>query len=644
MNASAQQPNMKDFLAQLEKSADLNYLLQSQYAYPGLAGMAAHVKPSDFATAAAAAAAASAIPANNKSSKHEKSSKRGSSSSSSSSSSQQQQRLAAAAQHQRLLEEEYKKDASKLQDFLRSPEYAMMFLEQSNAMGGALASAAVLGGMPTGGPPPQSSTSSRKSRKSSTTTSAQQAQQSSSMAELSQLLHGSSASKMHELNALFQQQMASAGMSGLSKQAQQQQMEMLAPLLQQQAQQTSMAPPSPSTSTNSRGKQNQSQSVNSAMSDYMSLLSSQSKMSDMAPLNFAPTPPLPPGFQPDLSMLFGNKNPDLATLNASIDMLGNLLNTLGQSKNTGSDITSILFPPGGKQNPNLPDISQFLAAAAQFPVPGCTPPPHSKSQQTSTATSTSSNPFYSQGSLDKAQQELLALYGVTSNASTSTSTSTSNKYSSLPDPLSKSQLGANNMFMQPSALYAKIQQEALNAMIMKPPSKVGSASPYSSTKSRETSASPARNYNRDSPSTNSSPANIPSKSPSGMKHNFSVVDLAVSSVPPSSVSPRSPSIKSTSSNNSNTPNDKHMMDERKTPSMLDVENLTAQNFTKKRMEFSSIADLASPQPKLRKIEDYIGSTFGVQDLHVRDTSPINLGKHANDDDAGVINLSTDTSA
>lgn len=144
--AAAQQTNMKDFLAQLEKSADLNYLLQAQYpglvGYPGLAGMG-HVKPSDFATAAAAAAAAASIPNNTKSSKHEKSSKRNSSTPS-----RQQQissAVAAAAHQQRLYEEEYKKDANKINDFLRSPEYVMMLLqEQNNSMGGALATQAYL--------------------------------------------------------------------------------------------------------------------------------------------------------------------------------------------------------------------------------------------------------------------------------------------------------------------------------------------------------------------------------------------------------------------------------------------------------------------------------------------------------------------
>lgn len=646
-SAAAQQPNMKDFLAQLEKSADLNYLLQAQYpgltGYPGLGGLG-HVKPNDFVTAtAAAAAAAAAMPTNTKSSKHEKSSKRGSSSSSA----RQQQitsAVAAAAQQQRLMEEEYKKDANKINEFLRSPEYVMMLLEQNNSMGGALSQAGLAGLTASAPPPPPPpTTSSRKSRKSSSAAAAAaaaaasssllQQSQASSMAELSQLLHGSSSSKMHELNALFQQQigMANTNIPGLTKQ-QQQQMDMLAPLLQQSA----MAPPSPSTSSSSRGKQSssQNQSANNTMTDYMSLLAQQSKMPE-AYSNLASAQSLPPGFQPDLSMLFGNKQPDMATLNASIDMLGNLLQTLGHSKNTGADLSSIFYPPSGNKNPNLPDISQFIAAASQFPVPGHPPPSQGKSQQTSTTTSTSTNPFYSQSGLDKVQQDLLALYGVGSQAPTNTSSSNS-KYSSaaIPDPMSKSTLAANNMFMPPSNLYAKLQQDALNAMIMKPPSnKVGSGSPYGSSKSRELSASPARNYNRDSPSTNTSSINLPSKSPSGSKHNFSVVDLAVSSVVPPS---RSPSTKSLNSNNSSMHNE-----ERKTPSMLDVENLTAQNFTKKRMEFSSIADLVSPPPKLRKLDEY-SDAYGVQDLHARDTSPINLGKHANDDDRdGVLNLSAD---
>lgn len=83
------------------------------------------------------------------------------------------------------------------------------------------------------------------------------------------------------------------------------------------------------------------------------------------------------------------------------------------------------------------------------------------------------------------------------------------------------------MFMNPT-IYAKLQQDALNAMIMKPPSKTSSKS---ESKSRETSESPASRIM-------ASPSSTPS--PSSAKHNFSVVDLAVSSVNQSRPSSRSP--------------------------------------------------------------------------------------------------------
>lgn len=76
-------------------------------------------------------------------------------------------------------------------------------------------------------------------------------------------------------------------------------------------------------------------------------------------------------------------------------------------------------------------------------------------------------------------------------------------------------------------MYAKLQQDALNAMIMKPPSKTSSKS---ESKSRDTSESPASRLM-------ASPSSTPSPS---SKHNFSVVDLAVSSVNQSRPSSRSP--------------------------------------------------------------------------------------------------------
>lgn len=214
------------------------------------------------------------------------------------------------------------------------------------------------------------------------------------------------------------------------------------------------------------------------------------------------------------------KNSDLASLNASIDMLGNLFS----SGKNNADINSLLFPQSsGKGGPSQADIANFLAAAGH----GTMNPP--STQAYSSKSSTVSNPYYSQSAaaLDKAQQDLIALYSAnpipsSGMGSGNSSNSSGGKYPSIPDPLSKSTLAANNMFMNPS-IYAKLQQDALNAM-MKPPSKTSSKS---ESKSRDQSES-RMNQSRSSPSSSSK------------HHNFNVADLAVSSVNQTRPSSRSP--------------------------------------------------------------------------------------------------------
>lgn len=260
----------------------------------------------------------------------------------------------------------------------------------------------------------------------------------------------------------------------------------------------------------------------------MSLLS-QAKLPDLATLmaqsygsgndaNMPSAAELSMLLRPQYDQHAMGKNAELASLNASIDMLGNLFSSGGKN---ATDLNSLLFPQGGKGAPSQADISNFLAAAGHQSM---NPP---SSQSFSSKSSALSNPYYSQSAaaLDKAQQDLIALY---SGSPISSSMSSGNaKYPTIPDPLSKSTLAANNMFMNPS-MYAKLQQDALNAMIMKPPSKTSSKG---ESKSRETSESPA---SRIMPSPSSTP------SPSGSKHNFSAVDLAVSSVTQSRPSSRSP--------------------------------------------------------------------------------------------------------
>lgn len=173
----------------------------------------------------------------------------------------------------------------------------------------------------------------------------------------------------------------------------------------------------------------------------------------------------------------------------------------------------------------------------------------------------------------------------------------------IPDPLAKATLEANNMYLAPSASLLKLQQEAFNSMMMKPP-KSSSSSTSSSSKietpppivaSPGARSTPTKSANRDSPSL------------SGPKYNFSAVDLAVSSVPLAASSPLG-GVADLSRKTPQTP----PVDMSGSPSIQTtppVGGASAANSGsqilppyKKRMEFSSIADLvAAPPSKMPKL-------------------------------------------
>lgn len=163
----------------------------------------------------------------------------------------------------------------------------------------------------------------------------------------------------------------------------------------------------------------------------------------------------------------------------------------------------------------------------------------------------------------------------------------------MPDPLSKSTLAANNFFMSPPQL-AKFQQDSLNAMMMKPPKSTSS-------RVRESSASPAPER-----LTPTKPSRI--DSPAAPKYNFSAADLAVSSVPSNTPSP-APSDGSASSSSRRPINTPPIDLARLYPDLkmsADTLAIFQQKQPKKRMEFSSIADLAAPPPaKMSKTDNDI---------------------------------------
>ncbi|KAL5287086.1 MPND.2 family protein [Megaselia abdita] len=163
----------------------------------------------------------------------------------------------------------------------------------------------------------------------------------------------------------------------------------------------------------------------------------------------------------------------------------------------------------------------------------------------------------------------------------------------MPDPLSKSTLAANNFFMSPPQL-AKFQQDSLNAMMMKPPKSTSS-------RIRESSASPAPER-----LTPTKPGRI--DSPAAPKYNFSAADLAVSSVPSNTPSP-APSDGSASSSSRRHLNTPPVDLARLYPELqmsAAAMQMLQQQQPKKRMEFSSIADLAAPPPaKMAKTDDIL---------------------------------------
>ncbi|XP_055386110.1 MPN domain-containing protein CG4751 [Condylostylus longicornis] len=303
------------------------------------------------------------------------------------------------------------------------------------------------------------------------------------------------------------------------------------------------------TSTNNASsvskKPKQQQPSQSQQCEYTALLQTYSKLFDLSS-SYGGGKNSIPALSTDLSALLNLPNISATpTSSKKKDSSNEMLNHLLQSEKNVSELNNLLF----SQSKNVTDLNNLFAQ----------PPPSSNSSSSKNLTDMS---YYSQLSQDKLQdyavlfqQQNLAKYGI-------------------PDPLAKTTLAANNMFMTPSALL-KLQQESINAMIMKPPKSSGSSSSStSSCRSRDLSVSPSQQHERLTPTKSSrdSPACT-------VKYNFSAADLAVSSVSnnPVSLSP---------SESSRPPT--------KTPP-VDLSRIYSDP-PRKRMEFSSIADLVAPTP------------------------------------------------
>lgn len=533
-------------------------------------------------------------------SKQDRSSKSSASSSSSSNSS-----TSSNSYKTKLMKEldELKNDPLKMSELIRSPEYAALLLQQAEALGattlGTLGFGTDLsyltGGQPSTNPP--TSSGSSKSSKSTAAAAAAAAATSSAAAaalnadynnliQASKLLGYDSymqqqSKQSNDLNAFLQQQMAAvaaasmpptpvaagSGSSSSKKQQQQQQQQL------QQAQQQAQ-------------HQAQQQQQSNAQADYTALLQTYTKL-------FDPNNQFAAAMASTGNKHMGGGHNELTALLAAgaggvgvgvggsskqkqKDIQSDMLNQLLQLEKQDSEIKALLYrqnkaadldalfaaPSGGSK---AGSSSAAAAAAAAAAVATGVPSPSSLSN--------SASAYYNALAQEKMQdyaaffQQQHGKYGI-------------------PDPLSKSTLAANNMFMSPSALF-KIQQESLSAMMMKPPK---STTP-SSARTRESSASPALERLTPTKSISGAGGQGGGNSNSAAKYNFSAVDLAISSVPSNTPSPSPSDGSSGSSHRRPSPDLSRLYGELAPPGAL-----LANALPKKRMEFASVADLAAPPP------------------------------------------------
>ncbi|XP_017012786.2 MPN domain-containing protein CG4751 [Drosophila takahashii] len=526
-------------------------------------------------------------------SKSERSSKSSSSSSSSNSSS------TSNSYKTKLMKEldELKNDPLKMSELIRSPEYAALLLQQAEALGattlgtlGFGSDYSYLTGAGLGVPPANqpSNSSSGKSSKSSPAAAAAAALSAdyNNLIQASKLLGYDSymqqSKQSNDLNAFLQQQMAavaaasipppaqtsSSGSSNSSSSKKQQQQQQLQQHHQQQQQQ-------------------QQQQQAAAQADYTALLQTYTKL-------FDPNNQFAAAMSSNKHMA-GAHNELSALLSSGVGVAGgggggggskqkqkdiqsDMLNQLLQLEKQDSEIKALLY----RQNKAAADLDALFATPSGAVVGAAGSSANAMKSGSSgnagvsgisSPSSLTNQAAYYNALAQEKMQDYAAFFQQQHG-----------KYG-IPDPLSKTTLAANNMFMTPSALF-KIQQESLSAMMMKPPK---STTP-SSARTRESSASPALERLTPTKSANSggSGGGGGSNSNSGGKYNFSAVDLAISSVPSNTPSPSPSDGSSGSSHRRPSPDLSRLYGELAPPGGLGV--------PKKRMEFASVADLAAPPP------------------------------------------------
>lgn len=624
-------PNMKEFMAQLEKG-DLSVLMQSPYNIPSC-------KPSSTSTS-------------NKAEKNN-------SSAGNASSSRTNYNMPTTSDHSKRKSskssydyDSYKSEAGKVADLMKSPEYTQMLLmQQAQAFRG-------LGSEITVTRKPASSTvTSQSAKKTSTSTSAAQSNQ-SSLTNSSILQH----LPVMDLNSLAEMSKSIPELNALLNSNKPEDINAL--LQFQMMANTKSTPDYSSLFGNPK--------TNKAVQDYAAALAAVTTSNpNLLSQYMLGTTDLTSLFGP-MSSLYGMGGLGLNMIpNSGVSSLTSNTysqsNTHGNNKNNNYGQSNSTKKKESKSS-SSPSQHHLTSHHSVSPSSKTTVAPNAAEMMNSlfagSGTSSKTNTSHHTSSLLKSHDLSNYLGGLGTSPLLNNSPSTSKapstlsgggitsafdysslfshmtpaklqemsslfsqtKYPGIPDPLAKSTLAANNMYLSPSLM--KLQQEALNTMLMKPPksssssssSKIDTPPPVSKSPQQEKRSTPTKS-SRDSPLSGGL------KYPSG----FSVADLAISSVPMPSDSPT----RKASSNTSAEYTRKTMS----TPTDFSRKSSDSQFYGSKERERSKDYGATTITPPIKKRME-----FTIAEL--AGTIPTKMPKYSNDkeenfddNDSGALNLS-----
>lgn len=570
----SQIPNMKEFMNQLEKG-DLSVLMQSPYNIP----TCKQQQPTSKGSKSLNPASSSARTDYN----HMESNVGSSRESMSNSSSNNNKRKGRPPNTPSAFDYDmYKSDVGKISDLMKSPEYTQMLMNQANAFRGLGSEITVTRKPSTSSTTSSSSSGSKKSSSNNNNNNSNSNNNNNNQSSSSQAAAAAAANSASLLNRLPIMDLnylaeISKSIPELNALLNSNKPEDINALLQMQMMAKNMDYASAffGTGSNSGGK-----GSNSSTAKAMQELAASSNilsqyMSGANNLFNNPMYPMSGGTLTSLEKSakeMGNSRGGKRTNSgSSASARAQSLSNLNVAPNA-ADMLNSLFASATKSSQSS-QASHLLPSDlnAYFSSPSAANlnPSNSPSQQSS---SSKMNHSSSGGGIIHSAMDYSSLFSHMSPSKLQEMTSLfsqTSKYPGIPDPLAKSTLAANNAYLSPSLM--KLQQEALNTQLMKPPKS-------SSSSSASKIETPPLACGMSSPLSEkrSTPTKSLRDSPSAMlpKHNFSAADLAISS---------------------------HVDSSRKSTTPTSPVDLKDRNVPpKKRMEFSSIAELVAPSPSKRQ--------------------------------------------